>query len=101
MFPDSKIAMGFASGRTKTAAIKYALAPALNAEVVEECQSSPFTLLCDGGNDQMGKKYFGIMVQYWSEMSHQPVTHFLAMPVCSVSTAEALCGVTAHGVGVP
>ena len=41
MFPDSKIALGFASGRTKTTAIvKYALAPALNAQVIEECQSS-------------------------------------------------------------
>jgi len=44
----------------------------------------------------MGKKYFGIMVQYWSEMAHQPVMRFLAMPVCSGGTAEALFGVTAQ-----
>ena len=48
MFPDSKIAQGFASGRTKTTAIvKYALAPALNDEVIQSCCTSPFTLLCD------------------------------------------------------
>ena len=97
MFPDSKIALGFASGRTKTTAIvKYALAPALNAQVIEECQSSPFTLLCDGGNDQMGKKYFGIMVRYWSETASQPVTRFLAMPICNEATAEALFGAMAE-----
>ena len=30
------------------------------------------------------------MVRYWSDAAHQPVTRFLAMPVCNVSTAEAL-----------
>ena len=50
MFPDSKIAQGFACGRTKTTAIvKHALAPVFNNEVVQSCCTSPFTLLCDGG----------------------------------------------------
>ena len=50
MFPDSKIAEKFASGRTKTTAIvKYVLAPLLNYKVVEFCCTSPFTILCDGG----------------------------------------------------
>ena len=49
MFPDSKIAEGFASGRTKTTAIvKCALPPALNAEVIGECQKSP---VADPGGD--------------------------------------------------
>ena len=49
MFPDSKVAEGFSCGRTKTTAIvKFALAPALNADVIKECQTSLFTLLCDG-----------------------------------------------------
>ena len=57
MFPDSTIAQDFSSSRTKTTAIvKYTLAPMLNAKVIEECQSSPFTILCDGGNDMMDKK---------------------------------------------
>ena len=30
------------------------------------------------------------MVRYWSDTARQPVTRFLAMPVCNVSTAEAL-----------
>ena len=44
MFPDSKIAEGFACGATKSQAIiKNALAPALNENVIEACASSPFT----------------------------------------------------------
>lgn len=52
MFLDSQIAAEFSCSRTKTNAIvKHALAPAFNAEAMEHCQSSPFTILCDGGND--------------------------------------------------
>ena len=91
MFPDSKIAEGFSSVRTKTTAIiKHSLAPAFSAEVVNMCQTSPFTILCDGGNDQFGRKYFAIMVRVWDDSRRQAVTRFLAMPVCNVSTAEAL-----------
>ena len=91
MFPDSKIALGYASGRTKTAAIiKHALAPAVNSEVIHNCQTSPFTRLCDGGNDQWDRKYFAIMVKYWDKKLCTVVTRFLAMSVCNVATAQAL-----------
>ena len=91
MFPDSKIAQGFACCRTKTTAIvKYALAPVLNNEVIQFCCTSPFTLLCDGGNDQTDRKYFGIMVRYWDKVEQYPVTRFLSMPVCNVATAQSL-----------
>ena len=50
MFPDSEIAKKFSSGRTKTTAlVKHALAPAFNENVIATCQSSPFSILCDGG----------------------------------------------------
>ena len=55
MFPDSKIASEYSSGRTKTTCIivKHALAPScLEFTSVERCCSSPCTILCDGGNDQ-------------------------------------------------
>ena len=48
------------------------------------------SLLCDGGNDQTDRKYFGIMVRYWNKEAEQPVTCFLYMPVCNIATAEAL-----------
>ena len=88
---DSKIAQGFTSGRTKTTAIvKHALAPMLKAELIKACQSSAFTILCHGGNDQMGKKYFAIMVLFWHEAARQPVTRFLAMPDYNIATPEVL-----------
>ena len=62
MFPDSKIAQQFACSRTKTTAIiKKALSPTFSDEVVQTCRTSPFTILCDDGNDQSHQKYFGIM----------------------------------------
>ena len=91
MFPDSEIAKKFSSGRTKTTAlVKHALAPAFNDNVIETCQSSPFSILCDGGNDQVDRKFFAILVRYWDQSQRQAVTRFLALPVCNIATAEAL-----------
>ena len=91
MFPDSEIAKKFSSGRTKTTAlVKHALAPAFNDNVIETCQSSPFSVLCDGGNDQIDRKCFAILVHYWYQSQRQAVTRFLALPVCNIATAEAL-----------
>ena len=90
MFPDSQIAQSFAAGRTKTTAImKFAIAPRLNV-VVKACKRSPFSILCDGGNDQLDKKYFAILVRYWEDITNQVVTRFLALPVCNISTSQAL-----------
>ena len=91
MFPESKIAQQFACSRTKTTAIiKKALPPTFSDEVVQTCRTSPFTLLCDGDNDQSHQKYFGIMVRYWDKKLKQPVTRFLGMPICNIATAELL-----------
>ena len=88
MFPDSKIAEAYSCARTKTAAIvTHALAPTLREEVVRVCRSSPFTILCDGGNDKFDKKYFAVLVRYWDNQVHHVVTRFLAMPVCNRATA--------------
>ncbi len=97
MFPDSKIAAGYSSGRTKTTAIvKYALAPTLNDDVIKSCCTGPFTLLCDGGNDQTDRKYFGIMVRYWDKAIQRPATRFLCMPVCNIATGASLFTVIEH-----
>lgn len=70
----------------------------LNAKVIKVCQSSPFTILCDGGNDQIDKKYFAITVRLWNDAARQPVTHFLAMPVCNIATTCALFDALAHEI---
>ena len=43
-----------------------------------------------GGNDQLDKKYFAIMVHFWSVITCQTIIQFLAMHVCNVSTAAVL-----------
>ena len=78
MFPDSQIAQRYSCGRTKTTAIVcHALAPAANSLVTEACVKGPFSILCDGGNDKLDKKYFGIMVRYWDDQLGMAVTRFL------------------------
>ena len=41
--------------------ITHALAPAVNKPLIKACKEQPFTIICDGGNDNFEKKYFGIM----------------------------------------
>ena len=88
MFPDSKIAKEYACAHTKVAAlITHALAP---ASVIEACQKLPFTILCDGGNDNFEKKYFGIMVRFWSKEINKIVTRFLDAPIVNIVTGATL-----------
>lgn len=76
MFPDSKIAEAYSCGRTKTTAIiTHALAPAMRDEVVSMCRWSPFTIICDGGNDQVDKKYFAVLVRYWDDKVNCVLQH--------------------------
>ena len=67
--------------------MKCALAPALNAEVLAECQKSPFIILCDN----VMEKYFVIMVRYWCQSAGKPVTRFPCMPVYNIATARKHC----------
>ena len=91
MFSDSKIAQSYACGHTKTQAIiTQAIAPHLNSHVEAACKTSPFSILCDGGNDQDVRKFFAIMVRYWNECERQVVIRFLAMPVCNIATGESM-----------
>ncbi|KAI0238512.1 hypothetical protein LSAT2_010763 [Lamellibrachia satsuma] len=57
MFPDSKIAKTYSSGRTKTTQIiKRALAPALDHHVTDLCWTAPFALpWCDQAGRLLGR----------------------------------------------
>ena len=91
MFPDSKIAAKYSSARTKTTAlVTHAMAPAADDAVTKACASQPFSIMCDGGNDQYDKKYFGIMVRYWDDSCTHAVTRFLDMPVCNIANGQTL-----------
>ena len=91
MFPDSQIAEAYSCARTKTTAIiTHALAPAMREVVDRACSSAAFTILCDGGNDRIDRKYFAILIRYWDDVIGQAVTRFLGMPTCNIATAEKL-----------
>ena len=91
MFPDSKIAESFSCARTKTKAlITHALAPSAEEAVVSACQRQPFSILCDGGNDNFQKKYSGILVRLWDEAQCKVVVRFLDCPICNIATGETL-----------
>ena len=90
MFPDSKIAEAFSCARTKTAAlVTHALGPAAESVVTRMCHNQPFTILCDGGNDNFDK-YFGVLVRLWDENSRKVVVRFLDCPVVNIATGETL-----------
>ena len=58
MLPDSKIAEQYASARMKTTAIiTHALAPTVDQKVTKACQSQPFSILCDGGNNHFDSSH--------------------------------------------
>ena len=91
MFPDSRVAEAFSCARTKTAAlVTHALGPAADSAVTVMCQKQPFTILCDGGNDNFAKKYFCVMVKLWDDGLRRSVVHFLDCPVCNIATGETL-----------
>ena len=46
--------------------------------------------MCDGGNDNFQKKYFGILVRLWDQGQHKVVVRFLDCPVCNIATGETL-----------
>lgn len=52
IFPDSKIAKGFAAARTKTTCIvNMALRPHFEEELVQMMRNNPFSSAIDGSND--------------------------------------------------
>ena len=91
MFPDSKVAAEFSCARTKTTAlVTHALAPEVNEPVIKACREKSFTILCDGGNDNFEKKYFGILVRFWDDQLDRIAIRFLDAPVVNIATGETL-----------
>lgn len=84
MFPDSKVADSFSCAHVKTSVvITHALAPNLEEAVVSACRHQPFSILCDGGNDNFQKKYFSILARQWDQCQHKVVVRFLDCPICN------------------
>lgn len=82
MFPDSKIAEGFAClwWNENYCYSEMCPCPAVNAEVVSECQYYVMVEMLLRRN----------ILRSWLGTARQPVTRFLCMPVCNIATAEVL-----------
>ena len=66
IFPDSQIAMGYASARTKTMCIlNGSLAPHFKASLVATIKSAPFSLAIDGSNDAGLEKMNPMTIRYF------------------------------------
>ena len=52
--------------------------------IMSYIETSPFSVLCDSGNDQIDRNFFAIYFCYWDQSQSQAVTRFLALPVCNM-----------------
>ena len=85
LFPDSDIAGKFTSDRLKiTMIVKKALAPRLDANVVQLCQNHRFSLLTDESNDYGGEKIVAILIKVFKPEIARAVTRFVDIPICKI-----------------
>ena len=85
IFPDSKIASLYASGRTKTSAIiNVAIGPHCHAYLVDHCKRHPFSLGIDGSNDTGVDKMNPVTIRIFDISRSKTVTsHFYDMCITS------------------
>ena len=91
MFPDSAIAGGFQCGRTKnTYLTTEGLSRSIHAELVNELQTTKFSVLIDESNKKHGTKYLHILVRYYHARERRVVTQFYKAVVVNTGTAESI-----------
>ena len=80
IFPDSTIAKGYSSARTKTSCIiNGSLAPYFKSALVDDMKVNPFVIATDGSNDHGLEKMNPLTVRHFDAESGKTVTHFLDM----------------------
>lgn len=91
VFPDSKIAKGCSCGKTKASCIlNRAIVPNLQSTLVEQMQSSCFSIATDRSNDQSLKKMNPATVRLFDINQHKVVTKFYDMFESTSSTAVGI-----------
>ena len=85
VFPDSKIAASYASGRTKSSAIiNNAIGPQCHTYLVQHCKNHPFSLGIDGGSDTGLEKMNPVTIRIFDiNRSKQVESHFYDMSTTS------------------
>ena len=80
IFPDSKIAKGYAAARTKTTCIlNGSIAPYFKATLVDVMKSRPFSIAIDGSNDSGLEKINPLTVRFFDEQRGLVVTQLFDM----------------------
>lgn len=79
MFPDSKIAMKYGCGRTKTSAMLKSLAVSTQNDICEDLKRRSFSLATDGSTDNNEVKIYPIVVSYFSEDKGKIITMILSL----------------------
>lgn len=84
LFPDSPIARGYGSARTKTTCIiNGSLSPYFQNNLVESMKSAPFALAIDGSNDNGLEKMNPLTVRIFDLESKKVITNLLDMCLTS------------------
>ena len=90
IFPDSKIAKGFAAARTKTTCIlNLALRPHFEAALVSQMQEEPFSLAIDGSNDNDIQKMNPVTIRVLDTSRCHVSTKFLDMCLSGTASTTA------------
>ena len=75
IFPDSKIAKGYAAGRTKTTCIlNGSIAPYFKATLVDVMKSHPFSIAINGSKDSGLERMNPLTVRFFDEQRGLIVT---------------------------
>ena len=89
MFPDSKIAGKYASGRTKTSCIIDTLSSNDKVKIADNLKKCPFSLATDGSTDYEDVKMYPICVRYFDSDTGHVLSVLLSLTECSeASTGE-------------
>uniref|UniRef100_A0A1X7UVC4 DUF4371 domain-containing protein n=1 Tax=Amphimedon queenslandica TaxID=400682 RepID=A0A1X7UVC4_AMPQE len=80
IFPDSKIAKGYAAARMKTTCIlNGSIAPYFKVTLIDVMKSRPFSIAIDGSNDSGLEKINPLTVRFFDEQRVLVVTQLLDM----------------------
>ncbi len=91
MFPDSKIASEYHSGRTKTSCmINDCLADIALKDLLLDMTNNPFSMAVDGSSDQDLKKMHPMTVRIYDVRTKKVATRFLDMCLTDAADSESI-----------
>jgi len=102
LFPDSEIAKGYASKRTKCSAlVDNVLAVNFRKELLKDLhQAQYYSLIIDESTDISTESVMAIVVKYFDINRQSIATHLLSLPVLKGESAEQLFGILSNDLNL-